>query len=82
MATVASLAARLPPPGAMITMLRMHFAAPVLVGTTLSVVVTVKTWDTANALYWLDICATSADGALAAFGAAGLRPHTSLFRAG
>ena len=80
-ATVASLAARLPPPGAMITMLRMHFAAPVLVGTTLSVVVTVTTWDTTSKLYWLDICATGADGVPVVFGTAGLRPHTSVFKA-
>jgi len=79
--SAAGLAARLPPPGAIMTTLRMHFAAPVLVGTTLSVVVTVATWDSVTGLYWLDIRMTGADGALAMVGAAGLRPRTSLLAA-
>jgi acyl dehydratase len=79
--TAARLAARVPPPGARLTTLRMHFNAPVLVGTTLYVVVTVTAWDAAVGLYWLDICATGADGALVVLGAAGLRPHPPILAA-
>jgi acyl dehydratase len=79
--TAARLAARVPPPGAMLTTLRVHFSAPALVGTTLCVVVTVTAWDAAAGLFWLDICATGTDGAPVVLGAAGLRPHTPILAA-
>ncbi len=69
------VAARLPPPGGILTALTMHFTAPVLVGTTLCVAVTVTDWDAEAGLYWLDLRVTRADGTLAVLGRAALRPH-------
>jgi len=79
--TVARLAARVPPPGASIETLRVHFAAPVPVGTTLSVVVTVAAWDATAGFYWLDIHAARGDGTPAVLGWAWLRPHPTLLAA-
>ena len=81
MDTAAMVAARIPPPGALLTLLAVQFTAPVFVGTTVAVVVTVAEWDAAARLYWLDICLTRADGTLAVIGKAGLRPHTTLLPA-
>lgn len=72
------LAACLPPPGAVLAGLTMTFTAPLLVGTTLRVAVTVNAWDAATGLYWLDICATRADGTQVVTGKAGLRPRQPL----
>lgn len=77
-ATASRLAARIPPPGAILATLNVHFTAPVLVGTTISITVTVSEWDATASLYWLDIRATRADGTPAVIGKAGLRPHTMM----
>lgn len=74
----AQLAARVPPPGASIEMLRVQLTAPVLVGTTLCVAVTVAAWDADSGLLWLDLRATCADGTPALLGRAWLRPHPTL----
>lgn len=74
----ARLAARVPPPGASLETLRVHFVAPVLVGTTLRVVATVDGWDSATGRYWLDIHATRGDGSPAVLGWAWLRLHPTL----
>jgi 3-hydroxybutyryl-CoA dehydratase len=80
-ATASRLAAHMPPPGAILMTLNVHFTAPVPVGTTLAVTVTVAEWDAAAGLYWLDIRATRSDGTPAATGKVGLRPHTTLLAA-
>lgn len=79
--TAARLAAYIPPPGAMLTALVVQFTAHVLVGTTLTMVVTVAEWDAAAGLYWLDISATRTDGRQALMGRAGLRPQVTLLAA-
>jgi acyl dehydratase len=81
-ATVARLAAHLPPPGAAMATLTVHFAAPVLIGTTLCVAVTVIEWDAVACLYWLDVRVTRADGTLTLTGKAGLRPQMTLLTVG
>ena len=80
-ATAVHLADHIPLPGAILVNLMMQFTAPVSVGTTLSIVVTVTEWDAAASLYWLDIRVTCADGILAVLGQAGLRPRTTLLAA-
>jgi acyl dehydratase len=79
--TAACLAACFPSPGASLTGLAIQFTASVHVGTTLSVTITVMEWDAAAGLYWLDVCATRADGTQVVTGKAGLRPHRTLLAA-
>ena len=79
--TASRLAARLPPPGAVLAGLTMSFTASLLVGTTLCLAVTVTAWDAAADLYWLDVCATRADGTPVMTGKAALRPHRTLLAA-
>ena len=73
--TAARLAARVPAPGASIESLRVHFTAPVPLGTTLYVVATMVAWDAIAGLYWLDVHAQRGDGTVAMVGWAWLRPH-------
>lgn len=73
----ASIAAHIPLPGATLTGLAVQFIAPVPVGTTLAVVVTLSGWDATARLYTLDISATGPDGSMALIGKAELRPHIS-----
>jgi len=79
--TASCLAARIPSPGATLTELAVQFFGSVCVGTNLAVVVTVAEWDATTGLYWLDICATRADGTQVATGKAALRPHRTLLAA-
>lgn len=75
------LAAHVPSPGALLTGVMVQFIAPVPVGATLTVVVTVTEWDAVAGLYRLDIRATLADGTSVVTGIAGLRPRTALLAA-
>lgn len=81
-ATASHLAAHIPLPGATLVALKIQFITPVMVGTTLSIVMTVTTWDATEHLYWLDTHATRADGTLAVLGQVGLRPCAAMSVAG
>jgi acyl dehydratase len=76
-AIITRLAARVPDPDVTLATLTVHFAAPVPVGSTVHVAVTVAGCDTAAGLYWLDLRMTHADGAPALLGKAALRPSTT-----
>ncbi len=67
------LAAHIPPPGGRLVALSIRLGVPVLVGTTLTITMTVNGWDAVTNLYWLDIRATCSGGATAVMGQASLR---------
>lgn len=81
-ATASRLADTLPPPGAVIVNVGVQFSAPVLLGTTLTVAVTVRDWEASAGLFRLEIKVSRAEGSLVALGHAGLRPYPRHLSAG
>lgn len=75
--SVSRFAAHIPPPGGLLVALSIQVGAPVLVGTPLTITITVNEWDAVANLCWLDIRVTCNDGATAVTGKAGLRLHTT-----